>query len=203
MQLFHRINSKLELFRLEQRYTRHRSKRTTFVSDATYVDGEYVYASTNTSPSTTGSSNASSRNQGGYNTDGMNDGPAKSYQYRREVDVEPYQAQNRHKRRPAVQRKRSSVMFGSSRRDVEKELPNEPTLEPRERDFASQWNDNSAREEEEREEKEREQKLSRRISKSWGSVSGKEKRDAKRRSMAVVQNVNWRDGGDNRVNGRY
>lgn len=37
----------LELYRLEQRYTR-RSKRTTFISDATYVDGEYIYASTGT-----------------------------------------------------------------------------------------------------------------------------------------------------------
>lgn len=32
----------LELYRLEQRYTR-REKRTTFISDARYVDGEYVY----------------------------------------------------------------------------------------------------------------------------------------------------------------
>lgn len=40
------IQSKLELFRLEQRYTRGRSRRSTFASDAQYVDGEYIYAST-------------------------------------------------------------------------------------------------------------------------------------------------------------
>ena len=32
----------LELYRLEQRYTR-REKRSTFISEARYVDGEYVY----------------------------------------------------------------------------------------------------------------------------------------------------------------
>src|SRR3954451_4926879 len=34
----------IELFRLEQRYTR-RKRRTTFISNAQYVDGEYVYTS--------------------------------------------------------------------------------------------------------------------------------------------------------------
>jgi hypothetical protein len=38
------IQSKIELFRLEQRYTKRRHRRSTFVSDAIYVDGEYVYA---------------------------------------------------------------------------------------------------------------------------------------------------------------
>ncbi|PHH81809.1 hypothetical protein CDD82_7794 [Ophiocordyceps australis] len=47
-----RIQAKLELFRLEQRYTRHRNRRSTFVSKAVYVDGEYVYQT----PSSTGSS---------------------------------------------------------------------------------------------------------------------------------------------------
>jgi hypothetical protein len=42
----------LELYRLEQRYTR-REKRTTFISDARYVDGEYVYTP---SPSSANSS---------------------------------------------------------------------------------------------------------------------------------------------------
>jgi hypothetical protein len=49
----------LELYRLEQRYTR-REKRTTFISDAQYVDGEYVYTSSPSSAkssSTGGSSN--------------------------------------------------------------------------------------------------------------------------------------------------
>ncbi|KAI5793883.1 hypothetical protein DFH27DRAFT_147238 [Peziza echinospora] len=42
MGFFDKINAKIELFRLEQRYTR-RKRRTTFISDAVYVDGEYVY----------------------------------------------------------------------------------------------------------------------------------------------------------------
>jgi len=44
MNLIDLIHAKLELFRLEQRYTKRRNRRSTFVSDAQYVDGEYVYA---------------------------------------------------------------------------------------------------------------------------------------------------------------
>ncbi|KAK3904167.1 hypothetical protein C8A05DRAFT_42716 [Staphylotrichum tortipilum] len=55
MGLFDRIQAKIELFRLEQRYTRRRNRRSTFVSNAIYVDGEYIYQS----PATTGSSSAS------------------------------------------------------------------------------------------------------------------------------------------------
>lgn len=40
------INQKIELFRLEQRYTRRRNRRSTFVSEAQYVDGEYIYSPT-------------------------------------------------------------------------------------------------------------------------------------------------------------
>ncbi|EFX05559.1 hypothetical protein CMQ_3628 [Grosmannia clavigera kw1407] len=47
-----RIQAKIELFRLEQRYTRRRNRRSTFVSNAVYVDGEYVYQT----PISTGSS---------------------------------------------------------------------------------------------------------------------------------------------------
>jgi len=36
------LRNKVELYRLEQRYTK-RDKRTTFISTARYVDGEYVY----------------------------------------------------------------------------------------------------------------------------------------------------------------
>jgi len=43
MGLIDSLRSKYELYRLEQRYTR-RDKRTTWVSGAQYVDGEYVYA---------------------------------------------------------------------------------------------------------------------------------------------------------------
>lgn len=48
MNLLDLIHSKLELFRLEQRYTRRRNRRSTFVSEATYVDGEYIYSPTST-----------------------------------------------------------------------------------------------------------------------------------------------------------
>ena len=46
--LFHQ---KIELFRLEQRYTRRRNRRSTFVSEAQYVDGEYIYSSSSPSSS--------------------------------------------------------------------------------------------------------------------------------------------------------
>lgn len=55
MGLIDRIQAKIELFRLEQRYTRRRHRRSTFVSNAVYVDGEYIY----NSPNTTGSSSMS------------------------------------------------------------------------------------------------------------------------------------------------
>jgi hypothetical protein len=42
------LHQKLELFRLEQRYTRRRNRRSTFVSEAQYVDGEYIYSPTST-----------------------------------------------------------------------------------------------------------------------------------------------------------
>jgi hypothetical protein len=55
--LMHLLTSKLELFRLEQRYTRRRNRRSTFVSEAQYVDGEYIYSPTSAKFSTgTGSS---------------------------------------------------------------------------------------------------------------------------------------------------
>lgn len=54
--LLDRIQAKLEFFRLEQHYTRRRHRRSTFVSNAVYVDGEYVLQT----PSSTGSSNDSS-----------------------------------------------------------------------------------------------------------------------------------------------
>lgn len=50
----------LELYRLEQRYTR-REKRTTFISEAQYVDGEYVYASSSSPSSAKSSSTTNSR----------------------------------------------------------------------------------------------------------------------------------------------
>ncbi|KAM0456829.1 hypothetical protein ACHAPV_007120 [Trichoderma viride] len=58
--LFERIQAKLELFRLEKRYTRRRNRRSTFVSNAVYVDGEYVYQT----PNSTGSSSESTASRG-------------------------------------------------------------------------------------------------------------------------------------------
>lgn len=58
MHLLDLINSKLELFRLEQRYTRRRNRRSTFVSEAQYVDGEYIYSPTSTKFSAAGSSDS-------------------------------------------------------------------------------------------------------------------------------------------------
>jgi hypothetical protein len=57
MGLIEKLQARLELYRLEQRYTR-REKRTTFISEAQYVDGEYVYAS---APSSANSSTTSSK----------------------------------------------------------------------------------------------------------------------------------------------
>ncbi|KAI5364015.1 hypothetical protein Slin15195_G096700 [Septoria linicola] len=54
MGLIDKIRAKMEIRRLEQRYTR-REKRSTYVSGAQYVDGEYVY-----NQSTGNSSNSSS-----------------------------------------------------------------------------------------------------------------------------------------------
>ncbi|KJZ76751.1 hypothetical protein HIM_03628 [Hirsutella minnesotensis 3608] len=54
--LIDRIQAKLELLRLEKRYTRHRHRRSTFVSNAIYVDGEYIFQVPNTTGSSTDSS---------------------------------------------------------------------------------------------------------------------------------------------------
>ncbi|KAJ0160096.1 hypothetical protein CTA2_8575 [Colletotrichum tanaceti] len=56
--IIERIQQKIELFRLEQRYTRRRNRRSTFVSNAVYVDGEYVYQT----PTSTGSSSTATTN---------------------------------------------------------------------------------------------------------------------------------------------
>ncbi|ATZ57509.1 hypothetical protein BCIN_15g00840 [Botrytis cinerea B05.10] len=47
VKLIDMINQKLELYRLEKRYINSRNRRSTFVSDAVYVDGEY-YSANNT-----------------------------------------------------------------------------------------------------------------------------------------------------------
>ena len=57
--IFEKIQAKLELFRLEQRYTRNRHRRSTFISNAVYKDGEYIYQTPNTTGSSTNSNNSS------------------------------------------------------------------------------------------------------------------------------------------------
>jgi hypothetical protein len=52
------LRHRVELYRLEQRYTR-REKRTTFISTAQYVDGEYVYAGSPTSSNSSSTSGSS------------------------------------------------------------------------------------------------------------------------------------------------
>ncbi|CAG9991395.1 unnamed protein product [Clonostachys rhizophaga] len=59
--LFDKIQAKLELLRLEKRYTRSRHRRSAFVSNAVYVDGEYIYQNStgsSTSSDATDRSNA-------------------------------------------------------------------------------------------------------------------------------------------------
>ncbi|KAI2616955.1 hypothetical protein GGS26DRAFT_577769 [Hypomontagnella submonticulosa] len=58
--LFEKIQAKIELFRLEQRYTRNRHRRSAFISNAIYVDGEYIYQTPNNTGSSTNSSSAAS-----------------------------------------------------------------------------------------------------------------------------------------------
>lgn len=50
---FDKIQAKLELLRLEKRYTRSRHRRSAFVSNAVYVDGEYVFQTPNSTGSST------------------------------------------------------------------------------------------------------------------------------------------------------
>lgn len=59
MGLIDSLRAKLEIYRLEQRYTK-RDKRTTFISGAQYVDGEYIYGNESTVTSPTSSSNSGS-----------------------------------------------------------------------------------------------------------------------------------------------
>ncbi|KAL6246126.1 hypothetical protein RBB50_007279 [Rhinocladiella similis] len=66
MGLLGKLQSKLELYRLEQKYAR-RKNRTTFSTGAQYVDGEYVYPSgpdyldSPVSANSTGSSGSSNK----------------------------------------------------------------------------------------------------------------------------------------------
>ncbi|KAI1100559.1 hypothetical protein F4804DRAFT_318692 [Jackrogersella minutella] len=57
--IFEKIQAKIELFRLEQRYTRNRHRRSAFISNAVYVDGEYIFQTPNNTGSSTNSSSTS------------------------------------------------------------------------------------------------------------------------------------------------
>ena len=60
MGILDKLHSKLELYRLEQKYAR-RKNRSTFTTGAQYRDGEYVYNSDNTSSVASPDSNRGSR----------------------------------------------------------------------------------------------------------------------------------------------
>lgn len=60
MGLIEKLQARLELYRLEQRYTR-REKRSTFISEARYVDGEYVYTASPSSSTKSAATTTSSR----------------------------------------------------------------------------------------------------------------------------------------------
>ncbi|EXJ94641.1 hypothetical protein A1O1_03037 [Capronia coronata CBS 617.96] len=60
MGLIDKLQAKLEIYRLEQRYTR-RKNRTTYATDAQYVDGEYIYNSDHDSPTVSANSTGSSQ----------------------------------------------------------------------------------------------------------------------------------------------
>ncbi|KAB5542563.1 hypothetical protein GE09DRAFT_1061827 [Coniochaeta sp. 2T2.1] len=73
--IFERIQAKIELFRLEQRYTRRRNRRSTFVSNAVYVDGEYIYNTPNTTGSST-NTHSTSQTAASGNSSGSDSSPS-------------------------------------------------------------------------------------------------------------------------------
>lgn len=117
MGLIEKLQAKLELFRLEQRYTRNRHRRSTFISNAVYKDGEYVYQT----PNTTGSSTNSSSSPWSGNAI-EEEGPSPSASYRRSLDVtspQPPKKEARRQQQSAAERKKmnrwsSMPGFGSS-----------------------------------------------------------------------------------------
>ncbi|CAK7235328.1 hypothetical protein SCUCBS95973_009233 [Sporothrix curviconia] len=71
-----RIQAKLEILRLEKRYTRRRNRRSTFVSNAIYVDGEYVYQTPVSTGSSTNTSTSSASRQT-HNSSSSSPAPSK------------------------------------------------------------------------------------------------------------------------------
>ncbi|GAP85055.1 hypothetical protein SAMD00023353_3901030 [Rosellinia necatrix] len=78
MGFFEKIQSKIELYRLEKRYTRNRQQRSTFISNAMYVDGEYIYQTPTTTGSSTNSSTMSSQTNAQVNARRSLEAPAVS-----------------------------------------------------------------------------------------------------------------------------
>ncbi|EME81009.1 uncharacterized protein MYCFIDRAFT_183212 [Pseudocercospora fijiensis CIRAD86] len=71
MGLIDKLRAKYEIYRLEQRYTK-REKRTTWISNAQYVDGEYIYNHN------TGGSGTSATNRSFGSGNSSNNGKRKS-----------------------------------------------------------------------------------------------------------------------------
>lgn len=205
--IFDRLTNRIELFRLESRYTRNRNRRSTFVSDSVYVDGEYLPASsqnTGSSYNSRSSRHASKTNIGNqgrrYNIDGNNDGPSDSIRDRvlgTEGSVpEPYQAMNKHKM-AEKKAKRGSLMFTNAA--GEREQSGEESWGSN-----NPWSSHTRREQEMRDseiqrereaamdEQKRESRASRRWSKTFMLSTEEEKavKKERRRTMKAV-NENW------------
>ncbi|KAI0886701.1 uncharacterized protein GGS22DRAFT_186775 [Annulohypoxylon maeteangense] len=96
--IFEKIQAKIELFRLEQRYTRNRHRRSAFISNAIYVDGEYIYQTPNNTGSSTNSSSTAASS------------PMEENSRRRSVAIEE---PSRHFTEPTPQQKKRLNRFSS------------------------------------------------------------------------------------------
>lgn len=205
---FDRLTNRIELFRLESRYTKNRNRRSTFVSDSVYVDGEYLPASsqnTGSSYNSRSSRHASNTNVGNqgrrYNVDGFKDGPTGSTLGDRVLGTEgtapgPYQAMNKHQM-AEKKAKRGSVMFtntagereegGEERWGSNNPWNSHPRLEEDARETKIQ------REKEEMmEQHKRESRQSRRWSTAFTPATAEEKAlKAERRRTMAANRRNW------------
>lgn len=113
MGVFDRIQSRIEIWRLERRYTRHRERRSTFVSNAVYVDGEYVYQTPNATGSSYNSANSDNASPTTYESPAFSSSPT------------PVQDPMPSKQRKKLNRFSSMPGFGSSAsRDFVAPAPN-------------------------------------------------------------------------------
>ncbi|EXJ60121.1 hypothetical protein A1O7_04273 [Cladophialophora yegresii CBS 114405] len=67
MGLFEKLQAKLDLYRLEQKYAR-RKNRTTFTTGAVYQDGEYFYTNASDARSPTMSTNSTGNSNSSTNS---------------------------------------------------------------------------------------------------------------------------------------